>query len=59
MGCFPKVLKEAVASVLAMDSRVVGHNSGLTLGIKDYILSDTVCPVASYMLITQCIVNVL
>ena len=46
-----------------MDSRVVGHNLGhnfgLILGIKDHILSDTVYPVAAYMLITQCIVNVL
>ena len=37
----------------SVDSRVVGHNSGLVLWIKDHICSDTVCPVAAYMLITQ------
>ena len=42
-----------------MNSRVGGHNSGLVPGIKDHICSDTVCPIASYMLTTQCIVNVL
>ena len=34
-----------------MDRRVEGHTSDLILGI---VLSDTVCPVAAYMLTTQC-----
>ena len=37
----------------SMDSRVGGHNSGLVLGIKDHICSDTVCPIAAYTLITH------
>ena len=41
----------------SMDNKVVRYNSGLILGIKDHIYSDTaVCPVASYILITQCVV---
>ena len=55
----PKMLKETVVQVLGVDSRVVGHNSDLILGTKDHICSDRVCLLASYMLITQCIVNVL
>ena len=35
------------------DSRVAVYNSILVLRIKDHICSDTVCPVAVYMLITQ------
>ena len=37
----------------SMNSIVGGHNSGLVPGIKDHICSDTVCPVAAYMLITH------
>ena len=59
MGCFLRSVKRSSNQGSSMDSRVVGHNSGLILGIKDHILSDTVYPVATYMLITQCIVNVL
>ena len=50
------VLSSSLGS--SMDSRVVGHNSGLILAIKHHICSDTVCPVASYI-ITQWLVNVL
>ena len=58
MGCFLQSVKRSSSLGSSMDSRVVGYNSGLILGIKDHICSDTaVCRVASYMLITQCIVN--
>ena len=52
-------VKKSSSQGSSMDSRVVGHNFDPILGIKDHILSDTVYPVAAYMLITQCIVNVL
>ena len=59
MGRFPQSVKRSSSLGSSMDSRVVGYNSGLILGIKDHICSCTVRPVAAYMLITQCIVDVL
>ena len=59
MGCFLRSVKRSSSLGFCIDSRVVGHNSGLVLGIKDHICCDTVRPVAAYMLTTQCIVNVL
>ena len=37
----------------SMDSGVGRHNFGQILGIKHHICSDTVCPVATYTLITH------
>ena len=59
VGCFLQSVKRSSSLDSSMDNRVVGHNSGLILGIKDHNGSDTVCPIAAYMLITQFIVNVL
>ena len=58
MGCFLQSVKRSSSLDSSIDS-IVGHNSDFILGIKDHICSDTVCPTASYMLTTQCIVNVL
>ena len=60
MGCFFWSVKRSSSLGSSTDNRVVGHNSGLILGIKDHICRYTaMCPVASYMLITQCTANVL
>ena len=57
MGWFLWSVKRSSSLGSSMDNRVVRYNSGLILGIKDHIYSDTaVCPIASYILITQCVV---